>query len=466
MATIGSYQKGGISSGDVKKTAIEFTNGFVNLPKKEASQTDVSEIDMDTFLTVEEHERPQIANTKVTGSPTWYDKFTASWFHKGVCTGFTFLLALNDGALSLTEKIVDGAIWSTKLPFDLICFIGGKTISLVAPQLSPYADQTQEMITGFFKDVIAFDTDGWLKDQYMSTQFAKEVNRASYLDYTGTSAKTIGTISEKVQTYIGAAISSKVWGGCLAIMLGGCYGSGEQAEKIYQDHKDTTFGEEFSILGRGALEAAKWFCVAKTVQGFSGGGAAGGAEGTGTSMGAKAKALFSHIKQRGFFKTHGDIFKTMFSGGAGQTINPFTKYLGYFMSQPQNIVAVTAALGRNIPDYITGDKEFTLKSVLLDITFSFTKMASGASGLNISDNNGGGSLSLPIWGIVKGSPWFTEVANWISEKIFGNKKQEAVNNTAAAKGTWTISRSSEFKEIPNENVNTFDVITDLVYSGN
>ena len=114
MATIGSYQKGGISSGDVKKTAIEFTNGFVNLPKREASKTDVSEIDMDTFLTVEEHERPQIANTKVTGSPTWYDKFTASWFHKGVCTGLTFLLALNDGALSLTEKIVDGAIWSTK----------------------------------------------------------------------------------------------------------------------------------------------------------------------------------------------------------------------------------------------------------------------------------------------------------------------------------------------------------------
>ena len=441
MSSIGNFSGKTISGSSVQKRNISFNaSNTINYTKRSISNTEVSSIDFD-MLTDEikrtktiDIVKSDLNNIEESKLNTFIERYTNSTINKIESTVVTFLMALNDGAISLTEKIADGAIWSTKLLFNAQCFKATKTISAIKPEYTKYAEQTDIMIDNFFKDVIAFEADSWFQNWLSETKVFREINDKSYFDYTGTGAQKVRNISEGIQKKVGAAISSKVWGGALAILLGGCYGSGVEAEKLYQQDKNTTVRQEASILFNGMREAASWFATAKLASKFLNKTPASEvASETGTSMAEKGKALFEHLKTRERFKfigTHVDAIKTTFQELFKGNLNPFTKYLGQYMSKPENIVSIANSLNRNLPEYVSGEKEITFKSVMSDINLSFTKMVTGSLSVDVNDNNTGGDMNIAIFGILKALPLYDKAINLFSPKETSNPDIVQQNTSA------------------------------------
>ena len=343
---------------------------------------------------------------------SWIEKLAGSGFMRVANTYANFWLAMNDGAISLTEKIADGAIWSTKATMCVIMSGGNKVISIFNPDFAKELDAGKNAVDDWFKDKIAFSVTNWWRDMLNDTGFMKQVNSNTYLEYGKETSNKIADVSETIQTYIGAAISSKVWGGCLAIMLGGCYGSGEQAEKLYSTRDETGVREELSILFSGCKEAAKWFTVAKITQSVSSMFSSGGNGAGGLSTFAENAKEFGKQTFSNFKATNAEVWHAFKTEGIKGTLNPFTKYLGEFFSNPYYDMKLTEALTRNFDDYFSGEKEFTIGSMLNDVIYSFGYMISGSARLNLGTN--GGTYSVPQYGLTFLTP---KLVDWVQKKL-------------------------------------------------
>ena len=343
---------------------------------------------------------------------SWLENFV---YNSGVMkvanTYANFWLAMNDGAIQLTEKIADGAIWSTKLLIDVHALGVAKAVSIFNPELgeemeSGYRNTAQD----FFKNVIGFSVSDWWKSWISESEAFKIINSNTYLEYGGETSRKISNVSEKIQTVVGAAISSKVWGGCLALMLGGCYGSGAQAEKLYSTRDETGVREELSILFSGGKEAVKWFSIAKITQGIT--SMFKGAGGSGLGNFAENAKEFGKKTIENFKETNLEVFRSFKRSGGGGLFNPFTKYISDFLSNPLYSAKTFDALTRNFDDYFSGEKEFTVGSLLKDVIYSTSYMLSGAMRLNICDH--GDTYSIPQWGLTYLTPKLTD---WLNEKF-------------------------------------------------
>ena len=370
----------------------------------------VTPYDMNTYDTKEVDGSLGIPAAEIK-EKTWLEKFVSCGFSKCVYTYGNFMLSLNDGAIQLTEKIADGAIWSVKSIGGLHIGLASKAISLFNPELGKELEEANSAAQDLFKDIIGFSVTNWWRNLLSDNDGMRIINANSYLEYGGESSIKIGKVSEKIQTVVGAALSSKVWGGCLAILLGGCYGSGEQAEKLYSTRDETGVREELSILFSGGKEAMKWFTIAKLTQGISsmfkgGGGSAFG------NFGENAKE-FGRRTFENFKATNAEVFKSFKTSGGKGLFNPFSKYIGDFFSNPYNSAKTFGAFTRNFDDYFSGEKEFTIGSMLNDVIYSTSYMLSGAMRLNIGDN--GDTYSVPQWGLTYLTPKLTD---WFN-KVFG-----------------------------------------------
>ncbi len=334
-------------------------------------------------------------------------------------TADMFMLSLNDGALRLTEKIGDGAIWSTKATADIYLYLGGKVLSLIDPRYEAASDQIKGDVDGFFTDVIAFEADDWVHDQIMSTGYFQNKNENSFLDYNSETSNTIAGVSEWIQTRVGAALSSKVWGGALAILLGGCYGSGEQAETLYKDHKDTTLAEELSILVSGVNSAIDWYSFGQMFKGLTG---AAKSASSGASIGELGKELGKNAMSdlKGTNSAIVKAFKSYFTSAH----NPFSKYLGQFMSNPTNVMRINLALFDHLDEYLAGEKDVTVTSVWGDINNSFSKMIIGSLRTDIIENAASGATedmpsytAVPVQGALMLVNKLTEYLGLGTEKI-------------------------------------------------
>ena len=236
----------------------------------------------------------------------------------------------------------------------------------------------------------------------------REINKNTFIEYGGEKSKKISDVSEKIQTFVGAALSSKVWGGCLALLLGGCYGSGAQAEKLYSTRDETGVREELSILFSGGKEAMKWFTIAKVTKTITSVFQGGGATGMNGNFVNNAKE-FGKQTFKNFRQTNLEVFKAFKTEGVKGLLNPFTKYLGEFFCDPYYSGKVFAGLTRNFDDYFSGDKEFTIGSLFNDIIYSTSIALSGSMRLNLGDN--GGTYSVPQFGLTFLNPIITDYIN-------------------------------------------------------
>ena len=143
-------------------------------------------LDLSNFVIInpelkEYEKKEQLTNlNEVESTPgkerTWLDDFLDSQFFKVVNTYGNFWLAMNDGAISLTEKIADGAIWSTKATMAVIMTGGNKFVSLFNPDFAKELDAGKDAVDGFFKDVISFSVTNWWRDMLNDTDFMEQVS--------------------------------------------------------------------------------------------------------------------------------------------------------------------------------------------------------------------------------------------------------------------------------------------------
>ncbi len=401
-----------VSMNSYKPTNSLSSSGSSSLSNKSLS---TESIDLDDFLEkkpeLEEYETTEI-NDSENNEKSCIEKFVSCRFSRCMYTYGNFMLALNDGAVQLTEKIADGAIWSTKELVGAHMWLASKVVSLFNPELGKEFANADKATQDFFKNIISFSATNWWRNLLSDNDGMRMINEYSYLEYGGEKSKKISDVSEKIQTKIGAAISSKVWGGCLALLLGGCYGSGEQAEKLYSTKDETGVREELSILFSGGEEAMKWFTIAKLTQGIT-----SAFKGSGSSLfgngdfGAKAKD-FGQRALSNFKETNAGVFKSFKNSGVDGLYNPFCKYLGDFFENPYNTAKTFQAFSRNFDDYFSGEKEFTIGSMLNDIIFSASYMLSGAMRLNIMEN--GDENSMPQFGLT----YLTaRINDWINKKL-------------------------------------------------
>ena len=174
------------------------------------------------------------------------------------------------GLYDIIEHVVDGVIWT-----------GGKVVEGVTYALGSSNNEEynkkilswREKEKQFVKDVIAEDVVGHIEDAVFNTQIGKKINDASYMKYDSKQANTIENTT-KIGGEIAAATAATIATGgaasptLLAVTgsIGFAEGAGIQAQKTYQQNKNTTAAKEAGILFSGLAKGTQWFAYGRMGQ--------------------------------------------------------------------------------------------------------------------------------------------------------------------------------------------------------
>ena len=256
------------------------------------------------------------------------------------------------GIADIGEGIVDGLTWT-----------GGKLVEggswLVGKVAGWFSDDAEEAIMEWrdqaktdVKDFIATDWVGKANDWfYQETSLGKYINENSYLKYDSEEMQKLREASEAVGKLVLATAATVVTGGAAApVALGFLFGTGSQAEKLYQENKDTTGLQELGIFVSGLGEAANWYAQGKLGEGglnlynlLKG----NGIKNTGAMAVQGIKSVLSSVKQNGLGTTLKGILK---SGNLAS------------LKAGDNLADSMGIIGDNVGDWLIGEEEFNLKT--------------------------------------------------------------------------------------------------------
>ena len=256
------------------------------------------------------------------------------------------------GIADIGEGIVDGLAWT-----------GGKLVEggswLVGKVAGWFSDDAEEAVMDWrsqantdVKEFIAHDWVGEANDWfYQETSLGKFINENSYLKYDSEAMQKLRGASEMVGKLVLATAATVVTGGAAApIALGFLFGTGDQAEKLYQENPNTTGAQELGIFVSGIGEALNWYAQGQL-------GANGlkffnslkgvGLKQTGAIAIEGIKSLLSNVKSKGFINTLKGILKS----------SNFAS-----LQAADNLADSAGIIADNASDWLVGNEEFNLKT--------------------------------------------------------------------------------------------------------
>lgn len=273
---------------------------------------------------------------------------------KVVSTGAVVATSVGSGVANIGEGIVDGLTWC-----------GGKVVEggswLIGKASGLFNDKTEENIMEWrdqaktdVKEFIGTDWIGEFNDWlYQDTEIGKSLNEKSLFKYDSKLAQGITNVVEFGGKLAAATAATITTGGAAApAALGLLFGTGDQAEKLYQENQNTTGAQELGVLVSGIGEAANWFALGKMGEG-------GltlahlikekGLKETGTITLNGIKSLLLNVKTNGAITTGKNIIKN-------------TK-LGSSLAA-DNLADSIGIIGDNASDWLIGNEEFNVNSAI------------------------------------------------------------------------------------------------------
>ncbi len=258
------------------------------------------------------------------------------------------------GIADIGEGIVDGLTWCGGKLVEGGSWLVGKVAGWFSDDAEEAVMEWREQAKTDVKEFIATDWVGEANDWfYQETALGRYINENSYLKYDSEAMQKLRGATEMVGKLVLATAASCLPGGAavaVPLLLGFSYGTGEQAEKMYQENMDTTGAQELGIFVSGLGEAANWYA-----QGQLGKGGVGlyniikgnGLKNTGALVWTGIKSTFSNIKSNGLKNTIAGILKN--SNLAS-------------LKAKDNLLDSLGIIGDNVGDWLVGDEDFNIQT--------------------------------------------------------------------------------------------------------
>ncbi len=257
------------------------------------------------------------------------------------------------GIANLGEGIVDGLAWTGGKIVEGGSWLVGKVAGLFSKDAEESVMNWREEAKTGVKEFIATDWVGEAnKAFYENTDIGRAINENSYLKYDSKIAQGISGATETIGKIALATAATIGTGGAAApLALGFLFGTGEKAEKLYQENINTTGAQELGIFISGLGEAANWYAQGK--------------------LGEGAVGLFNVIKNTGLKQTGAlaingvkSLIGNIKTNGIGNTLKGMlgsTKVSS--MMAADNLADSAGIIGDNTSRWLTGEEEFNLGNV-------------------------------------------------------------------------------------------------------
>lgn len=264
---------------------------------------------------------------------------------EAAATGAAIVTNVSNGTLKAAEKISDGLM---NAGAKMTKAGAAGVASLVGIVSKEGKDGINNWAAGIEKSVqenIAIDVAGEINSLfYEDTTVGQKINELSSIKYDSKEAEKIREGTTKIETFAASTAAQVFTGPVGSIVLGFLFGSGEKAEKVYQQTMDATMAQEAGIFLSGIAEGLNWYAKGKMGEGL--GKLAGLLKnGGGKVVLDGVKSTLSTLKSDGLKTTIGGIFK---AGNIGTAI----KHSGLeSLRDSAGIIADDAA------DWLTGEKQ-------------------------------------------------------------------------------------------------------------
>ena len=346
-------------------------------------------------------------STILGGALSWVKDTAVSFYSTAAVIGTSVVSGIAD----IGEGIVDGIAWTGGKLVEGGSWLVGKVAGLFSKDAEESVMNWREQAKTGIKEFIATDWVGKANDWfYQETSLGQTINENSYLKYDSEIAQGIRSVSETVGKIALATAATIATGGAAApLALGFLFGTGEQAEKLYQENPNTTGAQELGIFVSGLGEAANWYAQGKLGQG--------------------AVGLFNIVKNTGLKQTGAlaingvkSVVGNIKTNGVRTTIKGIlgNSKLSSMMAA-DNLADSIGIVGDNVGDWLVGNEQFNLKTAA----------------------SAGGEL-LAAWGLnmfFDGAGEYLMKGNQINavdslddadELAFWNKKSSQPNNTPSS----------------------------------
>ena len=258
------------------------------------------------------------------------------------------------GIADIGEGLVDGVAWT-----------GGKLVEggswLVGKVAGWFSDDAEEAVMNWrdqaktdVKEFISTDWIGKANDWfYQETALGQFINENSYLKYDSEAMQKLRGASEAVGKLVLATAATVVTGGAAApIALGFLFGTGTQAEKVYQENPNTTGAQELGIFVSGLGEAANWYAQGKLGESglnFLNVLKGNGIKQTGAALLQGFKSTLGNVKSNGVLNTLKGIWKN--SNWAS-------------LMAKDNLADSAGIAADNVSDWLVGNEEMNVQTFM------------------------------------------------------------------------------------------------------
>lgn len=268
-------------------------------------------------------------------------------------TGAVVTTSVLSGVTNIGEGIVDGLTWCGGKVVEGASWLVGKASGLFNDDTETSIMEWRDQAKTNVKEFIATDWVGEANDWfYQNTEIGQSINENSYLKYDSEVAQGITNATEFASKLAAATAATITTGGAAApLALGLLFGSGEQAETLYQENLNTTGTQELGIFVSGLGEAANWYALGKLGQGgltLANIIKENGLKQTGATIWNGLTSAISNIKTNGVVNTAKGILKNS---------NIST------MLAADNLADSVGIIGDNVSDWLVGNEEFNLQNV-------------------------------------------------------------------------------------------------------
>ena len=260
------------------------------------------------------------------------------------------------GIADIGEGIVDGLTWCGGKLVEGGSWLVGKVAGWFSDDAEEAVMEWREQAKTDVKEFIATDWVGEANDWfYQDTALGRYINKNSYLKYDSEAMQKLRGATETVGKLVLATAASCLPGGAavaVPLLLGFSYGTGEQAEKMYQENMDTTGAQELGIFVSGLGEAANWYAqgkMGKSGLDFFNIIKGNGLKNTGAAIWTGIKSTLGNIKSNGFKNTITGIFKNS---------NWASLYAADNLADSAGIVA------DNVSDWLVGNEEMNVQTFM------------------------------------------------------------------------------------------------------
>lgn len=338
------------SSNTINTGTSSFTNNNINNSIYSNVNPEVETMDLsDSVVKTEKNSQSILASVG-----NWLLDISKS----SIATKAVVAKSVYNGVANIGEGLADGLVWCGGKIVEGASFLGGKVAGWFSDEAEQSVMEWRDQAKTDIKEFIATDLVGEANEHfYKETSLGQWINDNSYLKYDSKGAQFITKGTEVVGKIAAATAATVVTGGTATpLALGFLFGTGEQAEKVYQNNTDTTGAQELGIFVSGIGEAANWYA-----QGQLGKGALNlvdiikknGLSATATTILTGAKSFLQNISKNGLKNTLKNTIKGTVSNSSLTSV-----------MAADNLADSVGIVGDNLSDWLVGNEQFNLTNAL------------------------------------------------------------------------------------------------------